>query len=209
MALMRRRTLVAVLISGSLVLAGAGRASAGTPPGCARSGEAVIARSAEVQVVAPRGQDEVYDRVFACLRGRSTRFRLDRPASFESIVGRPVLTGKMVAVAISAPADEGTESALVIADVGHRRRTYAVGLELGADLLPDVELKRNGAVAFIQGQEGGAYEVLICRLDACGGPQGLQPVVADTGAGIEPKSLTRRGSVISWIHDEKRRTATL
>jgi hypothetical protein len=205
--LIQRRVLITVVLSGSVALLGAGSA-AGATSGCARAHEKVIASGSEVQVVAPRGQDEVYEGVFVCQRGRSTRFRLDRAASFESIIGRPVVTGKMLAAAISAPADEGTEAALVIADVAHRRRTYAVGLESGADLLRDVALKRNGAVALIQGQ-GGFYEVLICRLHACGGPHGLQPVVADTGSGIEPRSLTRRGSVISWIHDGKRRTAKL
>jgi hypothetical protein len=169
----------------------------------------VISSGPETQVVAARGQEGVYDRVFACLRGRSKRLRLDRPSDGEAVVGRPVITGKMLAAAISSEDADLTESALVIVDVAARRRTYAIGLQYGADLLRDAELKRNGAAALIQRRDNGTYEVLICRLDACGGPQGLQPVVADTGAGIEPRSLTRHGSVISWIHDGKRRTAKL
>jgi hypothetical protein len=105
--------------------------------------------------------------------------------------------------------DNDTTTPLAVYDLRRRRRvtvTVLLGDEQG--IVRRAVLKRNGAFAWIQANEG-TNEVLVCTYRPCASRGFAMPERVDSGRGIEPQSLRLHGSRVSWLNDGERRSAPL
>lgn len=199
------RLVVVVLAAG----AQAGAAAARSAPVCGPAAARTLA-------VSPAGR--VYlagNGVFGCARGRSQRYRLGSRASSRHgrRVGPVALSGVVVAFGSTQSGVDTVSASVVARRLTDGKRLHfepAITRPVGPEFFETVRsvvAGDDGSMAWIATAgsivSAQAREVEVNRVDASG------RTLLDSGPGIDPASLRRRGARILWKHSGRTRAAAL
>lgn len=178
---------------------------------CGSEGSRTILKTSQVRVFRKRG------RTFACRYRTHRAFRLGDLPPFEDLlkVEQIEVAGRFVGyeLAFRGRTDSFSEVTVIDLASGRRRSTGSdaevlnlpeetSGAEFG---VTDLQLAPSGAVAWINRNvylRPPRYEVLKSDSDGT-------RVVLDTGVAIDPKSLSRTDSKVSWVKDGQAQSASL
>jgi hypothetical protein len=230
----RTYALLALAVLVGTALAPFGRAQSGAPaagsPRCYPKGSVTLRKSERVRVYRARNETTV-----GCLLASGERTNLDfRPYLVAYPVPAISIAGPLVGFALEGQADPNMRDDDTYINVIDLRTgefpagftskgpPFAVSRPNTYDgKVGSVKLKRNGAIAWIACRtrvnpvadygdprpscvRAGAFDE-VHKLDAGAD----DPKLLDQGRSIDPRSLRRHGSKITWTNDGRRRSATL
>jgi len=217
----QRRAFVGVLLAGLLLLViGQPEAGASQRARCSEKGSVTFARSSTTRIFASSGSE-----VFGCLYRRGVPVPLDIFDDVSPGLNHISLAGPYVGYETTSSSSSGSSSGIRVFNLrtGRRERALTRTLSGGfvggpspgesSDFLRDLTVTPRGRVAWID--EVVPYVRCPTPLPStCAerqrtevrllGPDGYR--VLDSGTGIAPTSLHRRGTRIYWRRDGQRRS---
>jgi hypothetical protein len=211
----------ALIAAGPLVFATAeprasGRSHAARHPRCPPAGVHLLARDRILRVYSTGAEPAAT--VVACRLGSGARMTLQpgpshRFRGLHRSVGGLVLAGGLVGYEETQFGVDSGTTRVVVADVGRRRvlRSIEGGKYVDAGLIVAEGVERfvltpGGAVAWVTTR---SKRRRLTDVTVSAAPPVGNAVVLDEGLAIDPSSLRRSGSTVSWIDGGVRRTAPM